>query len=59
VRANFGVAFMLASIARAAGLPHARTTDCPIVRDVKLLTAMERTSAPAQQVVMDALLVHA
>jgi DNA-binding transcriptional LysR family regulator len=55
VRANMGVAFMPMSIARAAGLPHVLTADCPIVREVKLLMQAERPPTPAQQAVIDSL----
>ncbi|NRF69490.1 LysR family transcriptional regulator [Aquincola sp. S2] len=55
VRANFGIAFMPHSLARSAGLAHARTVDCPIVRQVKLLRLAERPPTPAQQAVIDAL----
>jgi LysR family hydrogen peroxide-inducible transcriptional activator len=55
VRANMGVAFMPVSIARAAGLPHVLTGDCPIVREVKLLMQAERPPTAAQQAVIDSL----
>lgn len=58
VRANFGVAFMPVSIARAAGLSHALTSDCPIVREVTLLTQADRSISPAQLSVMDTLRAH-
>ena len=58
VRSNFGIAFMPRSIADAAGLAHVRTADCPIVREVKLLTQAERPSTPAQQAVIDSLAAH-
>ncbi len=55
VRANFGVAFMPLSIARAAGLAHVLTADCPIVREVKLLMQAERPATPGQQAVIESL----
>lgn len=55
VRANFGIAFMPRSIALAAGLSHVFTADCPIVREVNLLTPSERALTPAQQAVITAL----
>jgi LysR family hydrogen peroxide-inducible transcriptional activator len=58
VRSNFGVAFMPVSIARAAALSHALTADCPIVREVKVLTASERAATPSQQAVVQTLLAH-
>jgi len=58
VRANFGVAFMPVSIARAAGLEHVRTADVPIVREVKVLVQAERPTTAAQQAVIDSLLAH-
>jgi DNA-binding transcriptional LysR family regulator len=58
VRANFGVAFMPASIAEAAGLAHVRTGDCPIVREVAVLRQAERPVTPAQQTVIDALAAY-
>ena len=58
VRANFGVAFMPLSIARAAGLGYVHTADVPIVREVKLLMQAERPVSLAQRAVMDSLLAH-
>jgi DNA-binding transcriptional LysR family regulator len=55
VRANFGVAFMPISIARAAGLAHVWMADVPIVREVNVLTQAERPINPAQQAVIDSL----
>ena len=55
VRANFGVAFMPVSIARAANLAFVHTTDCPIVREVNALVQAERPVTAAQQAVVDAL----
>ena len=58
VRANFGIAFMPASIANAAGLDHVHTADVPIVREVSVLTQAERPVSAAQQAVIDSLLAH-
>lgn len=58
VRANFGVAFMPVSIARAAGLAHVYTSDVPIVRQVNVLVQAERPTTPAQQAVIDSLAAH-
>lgn len=58
VRANFGVAFMPASIADAAGLACVRTADVPIVREVGVLTLAERPVSASQQLVIDSLLAH-
>lgn len=58
VRANYGVAFMPASIARSAGLAHALTSDEPIVRQVQLLRTTDRPASPAQQQVLQALAAH-
>ena len=58
VRANFGVAFMPVSIARAAGLDHVRATDVPIARQVSVLVQAERPITSAQRVVIDSLLAH-
>ena len=58
VRANFGIAFMPESIARAAGLASVRTGDCPIVREVSVLVQAERQVSVAQQAVIDALIAH-
>lgn len=55
VRANFGVAFMPVSIARAAGLAHVTMTDVPIVRQVQVLTLAGRPGSAAQQAVVDSL----
>ena len=58
VRANFGVAFMPISIARAAGLEYVFTTDLPIVREVGVLIQAEREPTAAQQAVIDSLASH-
>ena len=58
VRANFGVAFMPISIARAAGLEYVFTTDLPIVREVGVLMQAEREPTAAQQAVIDSLASH-
>lgn len=58
VRANFGVAFMPISIARAGGLGYVTMTDLPIVREVVLLTQAERPIGTAQQIVIDSLVAH-
>lgn len=58
VRANFGVAFMPVSIARAAGLAHVYTSDVPIVREVNVLVQAERPTTAAQQAVIDSLAAH-
>jgi DNA-binding transcriptional LysR family regulator len=58
VRANFGVAFMPVSIARAAGLGYVHTADVPIVREVNVLVQAERPASAAQQAVIDSLLAH-
>ncbi|MEO8807528.1 MAG: LysR family transcriptional regulator [Burkholderiaceae bacterium] len=58
VRANFGIAFMPQSIARAAGLGFVHTADVPIVREVSVLTQAERPVSAAQQAVIDSLLAH-
>ncbi len=58
VRANFGVAFMPVSIARAAGLAYVHTADVPIVRQVNVLVQAERPATPAQQAVIDSLVGH-
>ncbi|MEO5738001.1 MAG: LysR family transcriptional regulator [Variovorax sp.] len=58
VRANFGVAFMPISIARAAGLEYVFTTDLPIVREVSVLMQAERDPTAAQQAVIDSLVSH-
>lgn len=55
VRANFGIAFMPLSIARAAGLAHVRTADCPIVRRVQMLRLADQAATAAQQAVIGAL----
>ena len=59
VRSNFGVAFMPQSIADAAGLAHVLTADCPIMREVNVLTQAERPVTTAQQVVIDSLVAFA
>jgi DNA-binding transcriptional LysR family regulator len=58
VRANFGVAFMPVSIARAAGLSFVATEDVPIVREVVVTQQAERPVSAAQQAVVDSLLAH-
>ena len=58
VRANFGVAFMPISIAKAARLAYVTMSDVPIVREVSVLTQAERPSSAAQQAVIDSLLKH-
>ncbi len=58
VRANFGVAFMPISIARAGGLGYVTMNDMPIVRKVVLLTQAERPVGPSQQAVIDSLVAY-
>ena len=58
VRANFGIAFMPVSIARAAGLGYVHTGDVPIVREVNVLVQAERPTSAAQQAVIDSLLAY-
>jgi DNA-binding transcriptional LysR family regulator len=58
VRANFGVAFMPISIARAGGLGYVTMSDLPIVREVVLLTQAERPIGNAQQAVIDSLVAY-
>jgi len=58
VRANFGVAFMPISIARAARLAYVTMSDVPIVREVSVLTQAERPTTAAQQAVIDSLVNH-
>jgi LysR family transcriptional regulator, hydrogen peroxide-inducible genes activator len=58
VRANFGIAFMPVSIARAAGLAYVHTADVPIVRQVNVLVQAERPVTTAQQAVIDSLIGH-
>ena len=58
VRANFGVAFMPISIARAAGLAYVTMSDVPIVREVSVLVQAERPPSLAQQKVIDSLVAH-
>lgn len=58
VRANFGVAFMPISIARAARLAYVTMSDVPIVREVSILTQAERQINVAQQAVIDSLVRH-
>jgi DNA-binding transcriptional LysR family regulator len=55
VCANFGVAFMPLSIARAAGLAYVTMANVPIVREVSVLTQAERPISVAQQSVIDSL----
>ena len=59
VRSNFGIAFMPQSIADAAGMAHVRTSDCPIVREVKVLVQAERPVRAAQQAVIDGIRSYA
>ena len=58
VRANFGVAFMPISLARAARLAYVTMTDVPIIRKVSVLTQAERPASAAQQAVLDSLVAH-
>jgi DNA-binding transcriptional LysR family regulator len=58
VRANFGVAFMPESIARAAGLEYVRATDVPIVRQVCVMVQAERPVTPAQRALINSLRSH-
>jgi LysR family transcriptional regulator, hydrogen peroxide-inducible genes activator len=58
VRANFGVAFMPISLARAARLACVTITDVPIVRQVSVLTQAERPTSAAQQAVIDSLVAY-
>ncbi|HUP09564.1 MAG TPA: LysR family transcriptional regulator [Caldimonas sp.] len=58
VQANFGVAFMPISIARAGGLGYVTMSDLPIVREVVLLTQAERPIGNAQQAVIDSLVSY-
>ncbi len=58
VRANFGVAFMPISIARAARLAFVTLSDVPIVREVSVLTQAGRLRSAAQQAVIDSLVRH-
>ena len=58
VRANFGVAFMPISIARAAGLEYVFATDLPIVREVSVLMLADHEPTAAQQAVIDSLASH-
>jgi LysR family hydrogen peroxide-inducible transcriptional activator len=58
VRANFGVAFMPISLARAAGLAYVTIADVPIVREVRVLTQAERPTGAAQQAVIDSLVAY-
>jgi len=58
VRANFGVAFMPISIAKAARLAYVTMSDVPIVREVSVLTQAERPTSAAQQAVIDSLVGH-
>jgi DNA-binding transcriptional LysR family regulator len=58
VRANFGIAFMPVSIARAAQLDYVHTADVPIAREVNVLVQAERPTSAAQQTVIDSLLAH-
>lgn len=58
VRANFGVAFMPISLARAADLAYVTMTNVPIVRQVSVLTQTERPTTATQQAVIDSLLTY-
>ncbi len=58
VRANFGVAFMPISLARAAHLAYVTMTDIPIVRQVSVLTQAERPNNAAQQAVVNSLVAY-
>ena len=58
VSANFGVAFMPISLARAAGLAYVTMTDVPIVRQVSVLTQAERPTTAAQQAVIESLVTY-
>ncbi len=58
VRADFGVAFMPLSIARAANLAYVLTADFPIVRSVGVYVQAERPVSTNQQLVVDALAAH-
>ncbi len=58
VRADFGVAFMPLSIARAANLAYALTSDCPIERTVGVFLQAERPVTPSQKFVIDLLTAH-
>jgi DNA-binding transcriptional LysR family regulator len=58
VRANFGVAFMPESIARASKLDHVRTVDVPIARQVSVLVQADRPVLPTQQFVINSLRAH-
>ncbi|MBC8161534.1 MAG: LysR family transcriptional regulator [Roseiflexaceae bacterium] len=58
VRADFGVAFMPLSIARAAKLGYVLTSDCPIVRNVGVFLQGERPVTKNQQLVIDLLAAH-
>ncbi len=59
VRADFGVAFMPLSIARAANLKYVLTADCPVVRQVGVFLQAERPITANQQLVIDLLEAHA
>ena len=58
VRANFGVAFMPITIARAAGLSYVTMTDVPIVREVSVLRQTDRPASLPQKAVVDSLVAH-
>jgi LysR family transcriptional regulator, hydrogen peroxide-inducible genes activator len=58
VRANFGVAFMPISLARAAHLAYVTMIGAPIVRQVSVLTHSERPTSAAQQAVIDSLVAY-
>lgn len=58
VRADFGVAFMPLSIARAANLDYVLTADCPVVRHVSVFSQAERPGTTNQQLVIDLLESH-
>jgi LysR family transcriptional regulator, hydrogen peroxide-inducible genes activator len=58
VRADFGVAFMPLSIARAANLAYASISDCPIMRNVGVFWQAERPVTANQQLVINSLSGH-
>ena len=58
VRANFGVAFMPISLARAARLAYVTMTDVPIVRKVSVLRQAGRPTSVAQQAVIESLAAY-
>jgi LysR family transcriptional regulator, hydrogen peroxide-inducible genes activator len=58
VRADFGVAFMPLSIARAAKLDYVLPADCPVVRHVSVFLQAERPVTANLQMVIDLLVSH-